>query len=68
MLSILKLQVKTESLPLLKHGSRVLHLALTLLTNLLHLALDVILLFGLKLIAIPLFHSEAPEIDLAEIE
>ena len=68
MLSILKLQVKTESLPLLKHGSRVLHLALTLFTNLLHLALNFILLFGLKLIVLPFFHSEAPEIDLAEIE
>jgi hypothetical protein len=68
MLSILKQQVRTESLPLLKHGSRVLYLSLTLLTNLLHLALNFILLFGLKLTALPLFHSEAPEIDLADVE
>ena len=68
MLSVLKLQVSAGSLPLLKLGSRLFHLALTFLTNLLNLALNFILLFGLKLITLPFFHSEAPEIDLAEIE
>jgi hypothetical protein len=68
MLSILKLQVRAESLPLLKDGLRGLHLTLTFFTNLLNLALNFILLFGLKLITLPIFHAEAPEIDLADIE
>ena len=68
MLSVLKLQVSAGSLPLLKLGSRLSRLALTLLSNLLDLALELFLLFGLKLITLPFFHAEAPEIDLAEIE
>ena len=68
MLSILKLQVRAESLPLLKHGLSLLHLALVLLSKTLNLALNLILLLGLKLIALPIFQAEAPEIDLADIE
>ena len=68
MLSIQKLQFRAESLPLLKHGLTLLHLALVLLSKPLNLALDLILLFGLKLISLPIFQAEAPEIDLADIE
>ena len=68
MLSILKLQVRAGSLPLLKDGLRVLHLALTLLPKLLDLVLELFLLFGLKLLSLLVFQAEAPEIDLADIE
>ena len=68
MLSIQKLQVRAESLPLLKNGLTLLHLALVLLSKPLNLALNLILLFGLKLISLPIFQAEAPEIDLADIE
>ena len=68
MLSIQKLQVRAKSLPLLKHGLSLLRLALVLLSKPLNLALNLILLVGLKLISIPVFQIEAPEIDLADIE
>lgn len=68
MLSIQKLQVRTESLPLIKHGLRLPHLALALFLMLLDLALRFILIIGLKLICRPLFQAEAPEIDLADVE
>ena len=68
MLSIQKLQVRGQSLPLLKHGLRLPHLTLTLLLNLLDLALKFILLLCLKLISLFFFRAEAPEIDLADIE
>ena len=68
MLSIPKLQVRAESLPLLKHGSRLSHLALTLLSKLFDLALELFLLFGLKLLSLLVFQAEAPEIDLADME
>jgi hypothetical protein len=53
---------------LLKNGLRLLHLTLTFLANLMDLALNFSLLFGLKLISLLVFQAEAPEIDLAEIE
>ena len=68
MLSIHQLQVRAESLPLLKHGLSLLHVTWLFLANILGLALKFILLFGLKLIALPVFQVEAPEIDLADIE
>jgi hypothetical protein len=68
MLSIQRLQVRAESLPLLKHVLRLLHLALDLLSKLVDLSLKLILLFGLKIISLPVFQTEAPEIDLADIE
>ena len=68
MLSIHKLQVRAESLPLLKHGLSLLHVTWLFLANILGLALNFILLFGLKLISLPVFQVEAPEIDLADIE
>ena len=68
MLSILKLQVRAKSLPLLKQGLRLPQVTLTLFSNLLDLALKFILLFGLKLIALLVFQAEAPEIDLADVE
>ena len=68
MLSILKLQVRAGSLPLLKDGLRVLYLTLTFLTDLLNLALNFILIFGLKFLSLLVFQAEAPEIDLADIE
>ena len=68
MLSIQKLQVRAQSLPLLKHGLRLAHLTLTLLSDLPDLALKFILLLGLKLISLFFFQAEAPEIDLADIE
>jgi hypothetical protein len=68
MLSIHQLQVRAESLPLLKHGLRLLHVTWLFLSNILGLALKFILLFGLKLISLPVFQVEAPEIDLADIE
>ena len=68
MLSILKLQVRAKSFPLLKQGLRLPQLTLNLFSNLLDLALKFILLFGLKLISLFVFQAEAPEIDLADIE
>jgi hypothetical protein len=68
MLSILKLQVRAESLPLLKQGLSTLHFTLSVFSELINLVLDVILFFGLKLIALLVFQAEAPEIDLADIE
>ena len=68
MLSIQKLQVRAESLPMIKHGLKLPHLAVTLLSKLLDLALKIVLLFGLKLISLLIFQTEAPEIDLADIE
>jgi hypothetical protein len=68
MLSIPKRQARTESLPLLQNGVRLLHLTLTLLSNLMDLGLKFILLFGLRLISLLIFQAEAPEIDLADIE
>lgn len=68
MSSMQKLQVRAESLPLLKNGLSLLHLALILLSKPLNLALNLILLFALKLISLPIFQAEAPEIDLADIE
>lgn len=68
MLPSRKLPVKTVSLSLLRNGLRLLHLTLTLLSYLLDLALKFILLSGLKLISLPGFQLEAPEIDLADIE
>ena len=68
MLCIQKLQVRAKSLPLLKQGLKLPHLTLTLLSNLLDLALKFILLFGLKLISLPVFQVEAPEIDLTDVE
>lgn len=68
MLSIQELQVSSESFPLLKHGLRLLHLVLSLFLKLLDLALSFILLFGLKIISLPVFQAEAPEIDLADVE
>lgn len=68
MLSIHKLQVRAESLPLLKHGLRLLHVTWLFLSNILGLALKFILLFGLRLISLPVFQVEAPEIDLADID
>jgi hypothetical protein len=53
---------------LLKHVLRLLHLALDLLSKLVDLSLKLILLFGLKIISLPVFQAEAPEIDLADIE
>ena len=63
MLSIHQLQIRAESLPLLKHGLRLLHVTWLFLSNILGLALNFILLFGLKLISLPVFQVEAPEID-----
>jgi hypothetical protein len=68
MSSLQKLQVRAESLPLFKHGLRLLYLALFLTSKLLSLALNFIVLFGLKLISLPIFQAEAPEIDLAVVE
>ena len=68
MLSILKLQARAECFPLLQNGLRLLHLTLAFFSNLMDLALKLILLFGLKLISLLVFQSEAPEIDLADIE
>ncbi|MGD8529572.1 MAG: hypothetical protein PVG97_01235 [Syntrophobacterales bacterium] len=68
MLSIQRLQVRAESLPLLKHVLRLLQLVLDLLSKLVDLSLKLILLFGLKIISLPVFQTEAPEIDLADIE
>ena len=68
MLSIHQLQIRAESLPLLKHGLRLLHVTWLFLSNILGLALKFILLFGLKLISLPVFQVEAPEIDLADVE
>jgi hypothetical protein len=68
MLSIQKLQVSTESLPLLKRSLKLPHFALALVLKPLDLALSFILLFGLKLISLPVFQAEAPEIDLADVE
>jgi hypothetical protein len=41
---------------------------LDLLSKLVDLSLKLILLFGLKIISLPVFQAEAPEIDLADIE
>ena len=68
MLSIQELQARAASLHLLKLCSRLLHSALIFLSNLMGLGLKVTLLVGLKLISLPLFQAEAPEIDLADIE
>jgi hypothetical protein len=68
MLSIQRLQVRAESLPLLKHVLRLLQLVLDLLSKLVDLSLKLILLFGLKIISLPVFQTEAPEIDLADVE
>ena len=68
MLSIHQLQIRAESLPSLKHGLRLLHVTWLFLSNILGLALKFILLFGLKLISLPVFQVEAPEIDLADVE
>jgi hypothetical protein len=68
MLSIQELQVSSESIPLLKHGLRLPHLALSLFLKLLDLALSFILIIGLKLISLAVFQAEAPEIDLADVE
>lgn len=68
MLSIQELQARAASLPLLKLCLRLLHPTLIFLSNLLGLALKLILLLGLKLVSLPLFQAEAPEIDLADIE
>ena len=68
MLSIQELQARAASLHLLKLRSRLLHSALIFLSNLMGLGLKVTLLVGLKLISLPLFQAEAPEIDLADIE
>ena len=68
MLSTPKLQVRAESLPLLRNVLRPLHLTLAFFSNLMDLALKLILLFGLKLISLLVFQSEAPEIDLADLE
>ena len=68
MLSTPKLQVRAESLPLLRNVLRPLHLSLTFLSNLMELALDFILISGVKLLSLLVFQSEAPEIDLADLE
>jgi hypothetical protein len=68
MLFIQKLQVSTESLPLLKLGLRLPHLALVLVLKPLVLALSLFLIIALKLISLPVFQAEAPEIDLADVE
>ena len=68
MLSILQLQVKAETIPLLKQGLSMLLFILSVLSELINFVLEVILLFGLKLIALLVFQAEAPEIDLADIE
>ena len=68
MLSILQLQDKAESFPLLKQGLGMLHFILSVFSGLINLVLEVILLFGLKLIALLVFRAEAPEIDLADID
>ena len=68
MLSILQLQVKAESFPLLKQALRGLLLIPSLLSELVDLVFEFILLLGLKLISLLVFHAEAPEIDLADID
>jgi hypothetical protein len=68
MLSILKLRVRAQSLPLRKQALRVLRLIPSLFSELVDLVFEFILLLGLKLISLPVFQDEAPEIELADIE